>query len=154
MERNIATYLSSHYHGNMVYNTSHAEISAVVEVFRLNNILIKVKFEMEGSEYAFRAMLSEQDEGVLMMVEDRVTKGYIISGLSGFLYKKPNIHGGLISKLNSFYFHVQVQCYDGSTTEIYFLGKEEQDYAIMQQMRVEGEREGSTPFMLRGSSSQ
>lgn len=136
MESNIATHLASHYHGSLAYTTCQKVIGTVVEVMRLNNILVKVKFEMNGTEYAFRATLSEQEEGVLMMVEDRITKGYMISGLSGFLYQKPNVHGGLISKLNSFYFHVQVQCYDGTIIEIYFLGKEEEDYIRMQQKRT------------------
>lgn len=131
MESNIATHLSKQYYGNLAYTSSLKVGYAEVDVIPLNNILVKVKFAIGNQDYAFRAMLSEQEEGVLLIVEERVTQEYILSGLSGFLYKKPNVHGGLISKLNSFYFHVQVQHYDGDLIEVYFLGKEEGAFSQM-----------------------
>jgi hypothetical protein len=135
MEQNLASKLSGKYLGNMVYSASRKVVRTYVEVVRLNHIIVKVLFSLEGREFVFRAMLSEQEEGLLMIIQDRVTKDHILSGVSGFLYQKPNVHGGYIHKLNSFYFHIRVKGFEGDFTEVYFMGKEELEYQLLDQKR-------------------
>ena len=69
-------------------------------------------------------MVSEQNEGTLLLVQEKVADSYILSGVSGFLYKKPNVHGGFVNRLNSFYFHVMLEYFNGEQAELYFFGKE------------------------------
>lgn len=127
MEENLAAALSSTYKGNLVYSASRKIIHSAIEIAGLNNLLIKTRFELDGREFMFRAMLSHQDEGILMVIQNRITKNYILTGLSGFMHKKPNIHGGFIPKLNSLYFHVKINFFDGLQQEIFFIGKEEHE---------------------------
>ncbi len=128
MEINTTSNIASCYVGNIVYNGSKNIINTKIEVSPLNNVLVKVSFMLNDTQYTFRAMLSEQEEGILMLIQDRTTKEYMLSGVSGFLSDKPNVHGGLIRKLNSFYFHISLSHYDSRNEEIYFLGKEAKDY--------------------------
>ena len=135
MEINIASNLSELYVGNIVYNGAQRIINTEVTVVSLNNIQIKVHFYLGEIPYSFRAVLSEQEEGLLMLIQDRTTKGYMLSGVSGFLQNKPNVHGGFISKLNSFYFHIKLSHYDGQDEEIYFLGKTRGEYNRLKEIR-------------------
>ena len=135
MEINITSNIASTYIGNIVYNGSRSIINTEIQIIPLNNILVKVSFKLNKKEYSFRAMLSEQEEGTLMLIQDRTTKDYMLTGVSGFLPNKPNVHGGLINKLNSFYFHISLSHYDSNAEEIYFLGKEEQEYERLKEVR-------------------
>lgn len=135
MEHNLASRLSGKYRGNLVYSTSRKVARSHAQVVRLNNLIVKVTFDLEDREYVFRAMLSEQEEGLLMIIQDRVAHDHILSGVSGFIHQKPNIHGGLISKLQSFYFHVRIKEFVGDQIEVYFMGKVEMEFD-----RVQGER--------------
>lgn len=135
MESDISSKLSETYFGNLVYNGSHSIVNTEVKVVRLNNILVKVHFKLDGVQYTFRAVLSDQDEGLLMIIQNRVEQNHMLEGVSGFLKDKPNIHGGLISRLNSFYFHLRVQSFNGTQQEIYFLGKTPDDYKRIKKAR-------------------
>ncbi|MEQ8471700.1 MAG: hypothetical protein RIC35_10965 [Marinoscillum sp.] len=128
MESNITSKLSETYNGNLVYNGSRSIINTEVGVTRLNNILVKVQFELDEVNYTFRALVSDQQEGCLMIIQDRVTQNHILKGVSGFINDKPNIHGGLISRLNSFYFHIHIQNFNGDQEDIYFIGKDPLEY--------------------------
>ena len=123
MEANITSQLVRSYTGNLVLSNSKRIEQSKIYVEPLNKLLVKVSFEVEGEEFMFRAMLSEQEEGLLMIIQDRVTQDYIISGVSGFLHKKPNIHGGFLKHKNSFYFHINLEDYKNSNKEIFFMGK-------------------------------
>ncbi len=135
MEINITSNLSELYVGNIVYNGAQRIINTEVTIVPLNNILIKVHFYLGENRYSFRAVLSDQEEGTLMLIQDRTTRGYMLSGVSGFLQNKPNIHGGFISKLNSFYFHIKLSHYDSQDEEIYFLGKTREEYNRLKKIR-------------------
>lgn len=135
MEINITSGIASSYIGNIVYNGSKSIINTQVQIVPLNNILVKVRFTLRGNEYSFRAVLSEQEEGILMLIQDRTTKGYMLGGVSGFLPYKPNVHGGFISKLNSFYFHIKLSHYNSDDEEIYFLGKDQEEYDRIKDIR-------------------
>lgn len=135
MELNVASKVSGEYSGNLIYSKSSLVSRVEVAVQRLNDILVKVSFILKGQEYFFRAMISEQNEGHLMIIQDRVTDEYILSGVSGFLNNKPNIHGGLLSTLDSFYFHIAVKDFAGETSEFYFMGKERFAFNRLQNRR-------------------
>ncbi|MEM9326480.1 MAG: hypothetical protein AAGA85_12525 [Bacteroidota bacterium] len=127
MEKDLASALSKRYSGEMVTSNQKDAQSTVVEVKRLNNLLVKVFFELDGQEMSFRAMLSEQREGILMLVQEKISDQNILSGVSGFLYLKPNVHGGYVHRLHGFYFHVMLDYFNGVSQEVYFYGKEEED---------------------------
>lgn len=129
MPRNISKKLPQIFIGSLVNSDNLHVTESTVAVTSLNDLLVKISFYLDEEEVVFRAMLSEQKEGVLMLIKDRVTDKYILSGQSGFLYRKPNIHGGFINLLNSFYFHVKMEHYNGVKREIYFLGKDAEDRA-------------------------
>ena len=135
MEINITSNIATKYIGNIVYNGSSSIIGTEITIVPLNNILVKISFTLRDREYYFRAVLSEQQEGTLMMIQDRTTKDYMLKGVSGFLPNKPNVHGGLINKLNSLYFHISLSHYKSNNQEIYFLGKEEQEFARMRELQ-------------------
>lgn len=129
MSRNISKRLSQVFIGSLVHSDNLNVRETTVSVTALNDLLVKISFDLDGEEVVFRAMLSEQKEGVLMLIQDRVTDDYILSGQSGFLYRKPNIHGGFLNMLNSFYFHLKIEYYRGVKREIYFLGKDASERA-------------------------
>ncbi|WP_421871847.1 hypothetical protein [Marinoscillum sp.] len=135
MEINLTSSLSEWYVGNIVYNGSKSIINTEVAISALNNILIKVHFKLGERQYSFRAVLSEQEEGILMLIQDRTIKGYMLQGVSGFLHSKPNVHGGYITRLNALYFHIKLSHYDGVDEEIYFLGKNREEYERMKKIR-------------------
>ncbi len=125
MEKDVASLLSKAYHGDMVSSSDETPRITNVQVKRLNNLLVKVIFDLDGKETNFRAMVSEQNEGTLLLVQEKVSESFIISGVSGFLYKKPNVHGGYVERLNSFYFHIMLDYFNGEQVELYFFGKED-----------------------------
>lgn len=127
MTFNTSKQLSQTFIGSLVHSENTHVIETSVSIIPLNNLLVKVSFQLEEQEIMFRAMLSNQREGVLMLIQDRVTDKYILSGQSGFMYKKPNIHGGFVNQLNSFYFHLRIEYYRGKKVEVYFLGKDADD---------------------------
>jgi len=124
MEKDIAAILSKTYEGDLVSSYSEDPKITNIQVKRLNNLLVKVCFSYNGVDVDFRAMVSEQNEGTLLLVQEKVADSYILSGVSGFLYKKPNVHGGFVNRLNSFYFHVMLEYFNGEQAELYFFGKE------------------------------
>ncbi len=124
MEKDLASVLSKTYQGDMVSSSDDQPAITDVQVKRLNNLLVKVIFKLEGREINFRAMVSEQNEGTLLLVQEKVAENFILSGVSGFLYKKPNVHGGYVNRLNSFYFHIMLDYFNGEQMELYFFGKE------------------------------
>lgn len=128
MENSLTKRISRVYWGNMVYAASREVISSQITVHRLNDLLVKVVFRVGESIYMFRGMLSEQDEGLLMTVQNRVMPDYILSGIEGFVPNKPNVHGGFMYQLSAFYFHVMIRQYDGTEVEVYFLGKPEGEF--------------------------
>lgn len=126
MKIDLASKIASKYMGSIVHSDSDRVEHSKIEVNPLNDLLIKVNFELNGSDIMFRAVLSEQEDDLHILIQDRITSGYILTGLSGFLYDKPEVHGGFLSQLNSFYFHIFLECFDGTGHEIYFLGEKEE----------------------------
>ncbi len=123
MESNYAKYFSESYKGSLIHSGSDQTFDTEIKIERLNNILVKISFESDLGKLVFRAVVSEQKEGVLLFIQNRVTKDFILSGKSGFLYKKPNVHGGIIHKLDAFYFHLRLDNFNAPSKEIYFFGK-------------------------------
>lgn len=123
MKLHLAAQLASTYQGHMVKSGSQQVMPLEIVVEHLTHLLIKVSFKIKGETFLFRAMLSEQKEGILMLIQNRVTSNYILSGQSGFLHKKPNVHGGWLPKIESFYFHVALNYFAEYSTEVYFIGK-------------------------------
>lgn len=135
MEGKLSSRLAPKYYGNLVYSSSRKVIHSEIEVASLTDLLVKVRFELEGQEYVFRSVLSHQEDGILMVIQNRVTKSYMLSGISGFLHHKPSIHGGFVPRLNSFYFHVKIAFFEGTHNEVFFLGREKDSY-----LQLRGER--------------
>ncbi|MFT6867395.1 MAG: hypothetical protein ACJA08_002237 [Cyclobacteriaceae bacterium] len=128
MESNYVKHFSEGYIGSLIRSGSDTIASSAIKVISLNNILVKISFDSDFGKIVFRAVVSEQNEGILLFIQNRVTKDYILTGQNGFLYKKANVHGGIIHKLNSFYFHIKLDYFNGGTQEIYFLGKKVKSY--------------------------
>ncbi|MEQ9202700.1 MAG: hypothetical protein RLO09_08930 [Cyclobacteriaceae bacterium] len=119
----MAEKIKGRYRGVLVSSRNEDLEELQVEINQLSNSLIKIIFQYQGIGVIFRALLNEQKEGLLMVVQERTTEGYILNGMDGFVYKKNNVHGGLLYNLNSFYFHLRLNTYDGAEQELYFLGK-------------------------------
>ncbi|MEO9476366.1 MAG: hypothetical protein ABJG41_12555 [Cyclobacteriaceae bacterium] len=124
MEEKISKQFAHAYHGSMVYSGTEEIQEQKIRVEMLTDILVKVSFETEIGTVVFRAIVSDHDEGNLLFIQNRVTGEYIIQGVSGFVYKKPNVHGGFVKNLNSFYFHLRMDFFNGTTREYYFVGQE------------------------------
>ena len=122
-ELNLAIGIEGTYHGDIVSSDRKQVEECSISVKSLNKVLVKVDFTLGEEIYSFRGMLSDQEEGVLMIIQEKVSDDFIISGVSGFLYQKPNVHGGFINQLNSFYFHIILDRFDGKHQEIYYLGQ-------------------------------
>ncbi|MEP4535411.1 MAG: hypothetical protein ABJ004_20105 [Cyclobacteriaceae bacterium] len=112
------------YNGSMVYSGTEEILEQKIRVEMLTDILVKVSFETEIGTVVFRALASAHDEGNLLYIQNRVTGEYILQGVSGFVYKKTNVHGGFVNNLNSFYFHLRMDFFSGTTREYYFVGEE------------------------------
>lgn len=120
---NLALQLSGKYSGSLVISNQRGNQESDVEIERVNNLLVNIRFAVDGKLYSFKAMLSEQKEGILMMVQQKVADFYVLRGVSGFLFDKPNVHGGLVDLLSSLYFNIRIDFFDGRSREVYFLGK-------------------------------
>ncbi len=118
--------LAKCYLGNVVMSDSDVVLAESVGIERLNDLVVKVSFHLSSEKFVFRAVVKEQDEGALMLIQKRVTKEYILNGQTGFLYNNKSVHGGYLTDLDSFYFHLKIQFFDGKYREVYFLGKDEQ----------------------------
>ncbi|WP_115866202.1 hypothetical protein [Marinoscillum furvescens] len=136
MEQSLTKRISRVYWGNMVCAASREVTSSQITVHRLNDLLVKVVFRMGDAIYMFRGMLTEQDEGLLMTVQNRVMPDYILSGIEGFVPNKSNVHGGFMFQLNAFYFHIMIRKFDGTEVEVYFLGKPEEEFRLQQEAKV------------------
>jgi len=124
MEAKKSKLFAHTYHGSMVYSGTEEIIEQKIRVEMLTDILVKVSFETEIGTVVFRAIASNHQEGNLLFIQNRVTGEYILQGVSGFVYKKPNVHGGFVDKLDSFYFHLRMDFFSGTTREYYFVGQE------------------------------
>lgn len=125
MEEDLAISISKKYIGDLVTSDDQDRSDFEVDVKRIDNLTILVSFKMDQTETSFRAQLSSQKEGTLFRVHEKVSQDHILSGVSGFLYGKPSIHGGFLHNLDSLYFHVCKTYFDKSQKEFYFLGKEQ-----------------------------
>lgn len=118
--------LSQYYSGNVVMSDSDSVLAEQVKIELLNDLVVKVSFALDDKHFIFRAVVKNQDEGALILIQKRVTKDYILSGQSGFLHSNQSVHGGYLLNLDAFYFHLTIQFFDGTEKEVYFLGKNEQ----------------------------
>lgn len=123
MKEDLAHQLKGTYEGDFVSSLSDDVTSLTVSVTRLSDLLVKVSFVYHGIPVIFRAMLSEHKEGTLMLIQERITENYILNGVNGFLYRKKNVHGGFVSNLESFYFHLRFDLFESKQQEFYFIGK-------------------------------
>ncbi len=119
----LAQKIEGTYNGDVVSSDSKQVIETAIEVKKLSEVLVKVDFSLAETDYSFRGMLTEQKEGTLMIVQEKVGDEFILSGVSGFIYKKPNVHGGFVNQLNSFFFHIILDTFSGGHKEVYFLGQ-------------------------------
>lgn len=124
MKEKTLKHFAHTYRGSMVYSGTEEILEQNIRVEMLTDILVKVSFETEIGTVVFRALASDHDEGNLLYIQNRVTGEYILQGVSGFVYKKPNVHGGFVNNLNSFYFHLRMDFFNGTTHEYYFVGQE------------------------------
>lgn len=130
MEKDLALPLCKKYIGDLAVSEEPNSHPSSITIKKLNKLLVKVIFNHDSEEYSFRAMLSDQKEGVLMNLQEKVVDDFIMTGLSGFLPLKPNVHGGFIHRLSGLYFHVKLDYFKGETREFYFFGKPA-DHQIM-----------------------
>ncbi|MFY0601854.1 MAG: hypothetical protein JXR03_19425 [Cyclobacteriaceae bacterium] len=123
MDSNYAALLSASFKGNLIESGGANIEETIVQIERLNNILIKVSFELDFGKIVFRALVSKHKEGLMLFVQNRIAGGHILSGQSGFLNEKPHVHGGYNEKLDSIYFNIKIASFSGSTRECYFIGE-------------------------------
>lgn len=126
----IAEKLSGVYNGEIVFSDKVESLSVLVYVEVLSDVVVSVTFSTGDRKHSFSAILSEEQRDVHMIIQKKITEEYILNGVTGFLCKKPNIHGGYISDLQGFYFHILLNHFNGSYLEIYFFGKESHIQAI------------------------
>lgn len=132
MEEDLAIAISKTYIGDMVTSDDQDQAEFEVEIKRINNLTISIRFKIEHVETSFRALLSKQKEGILFRIQEKVSQDHMLTGVSGFLYAKPSIHGGFLSDLNGLYFHVSKTYFDKTRMEYYFLGKEKKQARSLQ----------------------
>lgn len=116
------------YRGEVVSSNKKDPKPIQIELISLTQNLLKIQFEWEGEEFAFRCFHSQDDEDLLFQVQQTVKANYIIDGVGGFLYNNPKIHGGFIKKLNGLFFHIILNKFDSLSEEIYFFGKRNLHY--------------------------
>ncbi|WP_258103349.1 hypothetical protein [Marinoscillum sp. MHG1-6] len=125
MVNHLSQFLCGKFEGKLIQSGSEEVLSTDILVESLNDLLVKVSFNLDGEKVVFRAMLTAKAENILMTVQQRVTRGYILDGKSGFLYGESNTHGGFLKEMDSFFFHVKMAFFDGENKEVYFLGKDQ-----------------------------
>lgn len=123
MEEDLALLISKKYVGDLVTSNDQDQADFVIDVKRINSLIVLIQFKLEGQVVSFRALLSRQKEGILFRVQEKISGDHLLKGVSGFLYGKPNIHGGFLDQLNGFYFHVSKSYFDQNEEDMYFLGK-------------------------------
>ncbi len=123
MEEDLALLISKKYQGDLVTSNNQDQTDFIVDVKRINSLIVLIQFKFDGKEVSFRAMLSRQKEGILFRVQEKILGDHMVKGVSGFLYGKPNIHGGYLDQLNGFYFHISRAFFDFKLEDMYFLGK-------------------------------
>ena len=123
MEEDLALLISKSYIGDLVTSDNNDQNNFVIDVKRINNLIVLIQFKFEGQVISFRAMLSRQKEGILFRIQEKISGDHLLKGVTGFLYGKPNIHGGFINQLNGFYFHIAQSYFDQTEKDMYFLGK-------------------------------
>ncbi len=122
-EKNLAAKISSLFKGELVTSTNKHSYEVDVRVERINNLQVNIDFTIQGQLISFKGHLIENGEGTLMMVQEKIMNYYVLNGHSGFMYDMPNVHGGFISRLDGFYFHIQLNHYTRDYEEFYFFGK-------------------------------
>lgn len=122
--------LAQAYLGNVVISGSDTILAERVQIELLNDLVIKISFDLGKDQFIFRAVLQKKDEGILFLIQKRVTKKYILNGRSGFLHSNKGVHGGYLLNLDAFYFHITIQFFDGTQKEVYFLGKDEKRVSL------------------------
>ncbi len=123
MEEDLALLISKQYIGDLVTSDDQDQTDFVIDVKRINSLIVLIQFKLEGQEVSFRALLSRQKEGILFRVQEKISGDYLLKGVSGFLYGKPSIHGGFLDRLNGFYFHIAKSYFNQEEDDMYFLGK-------------------------------
>lgn len=123
MEENLALLISKSYIGDLVTSDNNDKSNFVIDVKRINSLIVLIQFKYKEQTISFRAMLSRQKEGILLRVQERIFDDHLLKGVTGFLYGKPCIHGGFINHLNGFYFHISQSYFDREEKDMYFLGK-------------------------------
>lgn len=117
--------LSGLFSGELV-KSSDSEVHFVdVNIHKLNENLVKVNFTILNQNISFRALVNENEEGQLILIQKKMTPDNQLNGIGGFIKKCPNYHGGFINRLNSFYFHIEMNNYSGVPVQYYFLGQRE-----------------------------
>lgn len=119
--------LAKSYSGNVVMSDSDVVMAECVQIELLNDLVVKVSFNLDDDHFVFRAVVRNQNEGTLILIQKRVTKNYILIGQSGFLHGNKGVHGGYVYDLEAFYFHLSLQFFDGSHKEVYFLGTDKEE---------------------------
>ncbi|MFY0689451.1 MAG: hypothetical protein JXQ90_19935 [Cyclobacteriaceae bacterium] len=122
-EINLAEEIVSLYRGDLVTSDSNRTAEVEVELFRLNNLTVNVVLRYYGQTISFKASLIEATEGVMFRVQDKIANNYMLSGESGFLYDRPNIHGGFIDRMDGLFFHISLRHFKGQLEELCFFGK-------------------------------
>jgi len=117
--------LSGIFSGELVKSSDNEIHFADVVIHKLNETLVKVNFTILDRNISFRAMFNENQEGQLILIQNKLTPDNQLKGVSGFIKKYPNYHGGFIKRLNSFFFHIEMNNYSGMPEQFYFFGQKE-----------------------------
>jgi hypothetical protein len=126
----LAHAISGMYQGDLVISETDRPETVSVKVEPLSDLLVRVSFEYDGLQISLRGILSEEGGDVHMIIQELVTDDFILNGVRGFLCQKPNVHGGYISQLSGFYFHILFNHFSGPYQEFYFFGKPTSHQAI------------------------
>ena len=118
----FSSRVAGNYAGEIVISDVEEPEQILVQVEPLSDVLVRVRFEANNEKVELRAILSEDEEDIHMIIQEKVTDDFILNGVKGFLCKKPNVHGGYISKLDGFYFHILFNHFNGKYREYYFFG--------------------------------
>ncbi len=119
MEFDLTSDLAGTYYGKFI--STNATVKGTVLVVRKDDISIQISYVNATVAHIFDVQISDQQEGRLFSVPSQQLKDFFISGISGFINQKPNVHGGFINDLTSLYFHVRVLDKIGPR-EIFFMG--------------------------------
>jgi hypothetical protein len=117
--------ISGIYNGELVSSVREDVQLGKIEVKVLHEHLCKVYLKNDDQELLIRGRVEKTEEGLLIIVNEKVTEDFIVNGLPGFVKTNPKYHGGYLHNLDGFFLNVKFKYFNGDLEEIYFFGRAE-----------------------------